>query len=186
MTVRDTYGDLVTLEELLGLFDCGEDGREREGVPAEEDTRIEDLIRRARQEVALGTTRSGASENDLLRSHAQRLVGLVALIARITPLKGSGSNLGFMHPRRWMACKLRGKTTADVSEQEFDQMQEMVEQTEALWEGEVTMQGLPLARNALLHAILSDEELREAAFQRAEETLGHCAEVSERSLLKPV
>ena len=200
MTGRDTNEELMKIEDLLKLLGCnpadvtecdedsheGQDVSDAQSEPIEEDVCIEDLIRQARQEVALGITQSGISENELLKAHAQRLVGLVALIARITPLKGAGSELGFMRPKQALACRLKGMTAADVDMWELDQMQEMAEETNVLWEGENTMQGLPLARNALLYAVLSDKELREEAFQRAEGVLEDYARQCEQMNLRLV
>ena len=50
-----------------------------------------------------------------------------------------------------------------------------------LWERRSIMQGMQLARNALLSVVLSDTDLREDAFSKVEGLLDDCAEALSRN-----
>lgn len=200
MAERDTDGELLSIDELFRCFESDADeatacetrasaglGSGEEICEAEgQGSNLEELISQASQRTIMGTAQSAASENNLLKTETQRLVQLVEIIARIAPVQGAGRELGFLEPRKALAAKLKGMTPDDVDMWELDQIWDIANETAVFWEGERVMQGLPLARNVLLHAVFSDQELRDMAYQRAERMLERCAKVCGQSSLKLV
>ena len=155
----------------MGFLPCDEND-----AGAEEELGIEELILQARQKAAIGISSSDASENMLLQRETRRLARMVATISRISPLQGAGDELGFMRPDRALALTFQNQHASCVEMSVLDRACDSAEQAGLLWEGQPVMSGLPLARNALVYAVLDDDDLREAAFRRAEETLERWAE----------
>lgn len=119
--------------------------------------------------------------NTLYSEHQGELEALARKLYGIVPVSGPYDAYGFVHPANALKNMRDNDALLAISEEDRRSCSKALGALGRLWERQSTMQGMQLARNALLSVVLSDPDLREGAFAKAGALLDDCAETFRRN-----
>ena len=114
------------------------------------------------------------------------MLNLVRCIARIAPLAGPTRSHGYVNPSIEFTRKVKSGQTDWLPNDLYDDALQACELLASFWEGESVLDGMSLARNALVFAVLNDDELRPKAFANTLHVIASCHKAYENALLNPL
>ena len=146
---------------------------------------VEEMLQEAAAHAALSDTLTPQpSENNLYEAGIEQLSELQGLLGTCVPMAGPCGTFGFQNPAVFLRRCVRSSDYDHLSKEGFDTLAESVGRMALLWEGQETMQGMRLACNALVYAVLHNRDLADAAFFAARRLIMDHREVLRCAKLK--